>query len=62
MPTETKTTDNTVMAALLVFEKKASEVENKHLRHYAQMLAKDLDLLGKTYLREYKLTSNTSAI
>ena len=26
------------------------------------MLAKDLDLLGKTYLREYKLISNAPAI
>ena len=54
--------DNTIAAPLLTFKKKASEVENKHLRHHAQMLAEDLDSFGKTYLKEHKLTSNAPVI
>lgn len=61
-PAETEATDNTIAAALPVFGRKASEVENEHLPHHAQMLVKDLDLLGKTYLRKYKLTSNAPAV
>lgn len=59
---ETEATVNTITAALPMFREKASEIENKHLWHYVQMLAKDLDLLGETYLRKQKLTSNTPVI
>ncbi len=54
--------NNTIAAALPAFEKKASEVENQHLRHHAQMLAKDLDPLGKTYLRKHELISNAPVV
>lgn len=47
--------DNTNTVALPAFEK-------KHLCHHVQMLAKDLDPLGKTYLREHKLTSNAPVV
>lgn len=61
-PAETEATNNTIAAALPAFERKASEVENEHLRHHAQMLAEDLDPLGETYLREHKLTSNAPVV
>ncbi len=62
MPAETEATNNTIAAALPAFERKASKVENEHLRNHAQMLAKDLDPLGETYLREHELTSNTPVV
>ncbi len=61
-PAETEATNNTIAAALPAFERKASEVENEHLRHHAQMLAEDLDPLGKMYLREHELTSNAPVV
>lgn len=62
MPAKTEATNNTIAAALLAFEKKASEIGTKYLYHHAQIFAKDLDLLGETYLREHELTSNAPVV
>lgn len=52
----------TIAAILSAFEKKIFEIKNKYLRHYTQILTKNLDPLGETYLRKYKLTSNALII
>lgn len=62
MSAEIAVMDDTITAVRPAFEKKASEVENKYMRHHAQMFAKVLDLLGVTYLRKHKLTSIASVI
>ena len=62
MPAETEAINNIIAAGLPMFEKKASEVENKHLCHHVQMLAEDLDSLGETYFRKHELTLNAPVV
>lgn len=51
IPKETETKNKIIAAILLEFEKKISKVEENHLRRYAQILGKDLDFFGITYLK-----------
>lgn len=60
--TETDDKDNTIAATFFVFESKVFKVENKYLRHHAQILVKDLDLLDEMYLEKHKLTSNALGV
>lgn len=57
-----KAIDNTIVTALPIFGKKASKIENKYLCHHVQMLAKDLNLLSKTYLKKHELIFNAPVV
>lgn len=62
MLAETAAMDDTIVATRPAFEKKASKVKNKYMRHHAQMFAEDLNPLGVTYLKKRELMSITPVL